>query len=260
MSGARPAEQRNEKLMMFLRECLTMGCLRGFYYFELYSRGREELLITVTCGKDPVFPVTSGPNALASPIVGINHKARFKPLVEGKFPPASPSTRDAEQMRQDAVFLLGGYARYKCPFVWVRSNHTRLLYLKHQNLGAGDKQVTKDTPLDLRTTNDWKNGQVRAWDIIEEIVTATVLPPPKNPFKIDFAKLEQMDELERSLTAASLVNFLKRIHIRQSAYEEEVFNDIQTLLDMHFACMPELLVAAKYGDDYDGRGDESDDE
>lgn len=252
MSTQRPPEQRNEKLMMFLRECLTMGCLRGFYYFELYSRGREELLVTVTCGKDPVFPVQSGPSALVSPIVGANHKARFKPLVSGdaRFPPASPSTRDAEMMRQDAVFLLGGYARYKCPFVWVRSNHTRLLYLKHQNLG-NDKQVTKDTPLDLRSTNEWKSGNVRAWDIIEEIVMATVLPSPRNPFKVDFAKLEAMPPLDRTLAAASLVNFLKRVHLRPSPYEEDVFNDIQTLLDLHFGQMPTLLSDANWQDNDD---------
>ncbi len=82
-------------------------------------------------------------------------------------PPASPSERDAEvlvlslfshsfQHFPDVVFLIGGYAKYKSPFVWVRSNHTKLL----DTNGSTSKPANKDTPLELNTTTNWKTDSL----------------------------------------------------------------------------------------------------
>ncbi|RUP48560.1 hypothetical protein BC936DRAFT_144393 [Jimgerdemannia flammicorona] len=35
------------RLGTFLADCLTVGCLKGFRHFEVYLRGREELLLRV---------------------------------------------------------------------------------------------------------------------------------------------------------------------------------------------------------------------
>jgi len=220
MSGSTSPE-RNEKLAGFLKDCLAVGCLRGFYYFELYCRGREELLVTVKAGVDgPVFPSPSS-NTI--------------PVLEGGLPPASPCAKDSEQMSQDAVFLIGGYARYKCPFVWVRSNHTQLL--------GPEKQSSKDTPLDLKTTANWKYGDIKVWDIIGEIVLAIAHPPSGNPFKIDFGKLESMPLLDRTLAAGALAFFFRRMNMKNYPYSEEILNDTQKLLDLHFANLPLVLTS-----------------
>ena len=49
------------------------------------------------------------------------------------------------------MFLIAGYARYNCPYVWIRSNHHRLIKL------MGDVESEKDSPLRLKSTNSWKD-------------------------------------------------------------------------------------------------------
>jgi hypothetical protein len=58
------------------------------------------------------------------------------------------------------LFLIAGYARYSCPYVWVRSNHQRLIRL------TNDSTQEKDSPLRLKTTNRW-NSQ---GDTIETLI------------------------------------------------------------------------------------------
>lgn len=62
---------------------------------------------------------------------------------------------------------------------------------------------------------------VNCWDVIEEVILHTIQPSPKNPFKIDFTKLEKMLKLEKALNTASLINFLKKIYLTNINYQEE---------------------------------------
>ena len=84
--------------------------------------------------------------------------------MEGGLPPASPSTKDTEQvdarifsliwkLSENYAFLIGCYTKYKSPFVWVRSNHSKLV----ENLKIN---TNKDTPLELQTTSQWKNKSI----------------------------------------------------------------------------------------------------
>lgn len=41
--------------------------------------------------------------------------------------PASPSDKDIEQDQSRTAFLIAGYARYRRPYVWLRSNHAAVL-------------------------------------------------------------------------------------------------------------------------------------
>ena len=56
------------------------------------------------------------------------------------------------QTSNTTLFLVAGYSRYSCPYVWVRSNHRRLMKMS----GAGDGE--KDNPLRLKSTLRWKDG------------------------------------------------------------------------------------------------------
>ena len=49
------------------------------------------------------------------------------------------------------MFLIAGYARYNCPYVWIRSNHDRLVRF------SSDDTSEKDFPLQLKTTSTWKD-------------------------------------------------------------------------------------------------------
>jgi hypothetical protein len=55
------------------------------------------------------------------------------------------------QDNKKAAFLIAGYARYKHPYVWLRSNHQRLaskFKLEHQS-------SDRDSPLKLNVTSDY---------------------------------------------------------------------------------------------------------
>lgn len=48
------------------------------------------------------------------------------------------------------MFLIAGYARYNCPYVWIRTNHERLVQF------ASPSKTEKDFPLQLKSTLSWK--------------------------------------------------------------------------------------------------------
>ena len=56
------------------------------------------------------------------------------------------------------MFLLAAYARYNGPYVWIRSNHERIVHF------ISEDRAEKDYPLQLKSTLNWhqggKNGSV----------------------------------------------------------------------------------------------------
>jgi hypothetical protein len=64
-------------------------------------------------------------------------------------PPASPAVVGSshQDSPEHTLFLVGAYARYNWPYVWVRSNLGKF----------GQGTADKDLPLDLRTTTQWKD-------------------------------------------------------------------------------------------------------
>ena len=92
----------------FAREAFRLGTLCGFKHFEAEMRGREELLLTVRAG--------SGPR--------LNHMKLVPLRSSSSLPPASPCNRENSHrggaLEDHATFLIGGYAHYNMPHVWVR--------------------------------------------------------------------------------------------------------------------------------------------
>ncbi|KAJ1497632.1 hypothetical protein HMI54_013468, partial [Coelomomyces lativittatus] len=58
-SGTQKPKSEANKLGAFLSDCLFVGCLKGFKYFEVYLRGREELLVRVYNQPSTHVPVIS---------------------------------------------------------------------------------------------------------------------------------------------------------------------------------------------------------
>ena len=88
------------KLVEYYRDSLQIGALKGFHYFEIRVRGREELELKL-------FPYQQ--HGIIRPLL----KLQSSSLI---IPPASPTpTRKDNQ----PVFLLAAYQKYKAPFVWV---------------------------------------------------------------------------------------------------------------------------------------------
>ncbi|CAG8633722.1 4502_t:CDS:2, partial [Cetraspora pellucida] len=182
------------RLSAFLADCLSAGCLKGFKHFEVYLRGREELLLRVyidgqkrnsteeSCRLkyNSLSLAKFQSNALFSPKTRrtLSNGSEF---LEMTLPPSSPLDEELEKDESNHVFLIAGYARYKCPYVWLRSNHKRLIQLQD------DQKLETDNPLKLDTIAAWKTQDIKLWDIIAEVITLSLSPPPENPFEINHA-------------------------------------------------------------------------
>lgn len=199
----------------FYKECLRFGCLEGFKHFSLYLRGREELVVTVHHEGVSETPVDS------------------RNITFGKttqhVPPASPAVVGSSHQDnpEHTLFLVGAYARYNWPYVWVRSNLGKF----------GQGTADKDLPLDLRTTTHWKDKGYKVWDIIEELVTMNIIPTPHNPFEVNLDALSALSPMERTLRSGALANFLKDLLMRESSgsYAGAVQADLLRVLELHFA-------------------------
>merc|ERR1711916_322412 len=131
------------------------------------------------------------------------------------------------------VYLIGGYARYKCPFVWLRS--------KPPSPDAAVEDA--EAPLKLRTTDEWPKSRnsIKVWDIIAELIERTASPPPENPFEIDLAYFDALPPLDRVLSSAALLHFLRKLHIARYPYEASILADMRALLETHFEEAPDVI-------------------
>lgn len=150
------------------------------------------------------------------------------------------------------VFLIGSYARYNWPYVWVRTltaprlpfappersrrltppcHPPSLRFPPRPGPGPGHVQLRsyqgilsasdKDLPLDLKSTQSWNKGNgKRVWHIVEELVSLNVLPLPVSPFEVDFKQLGDLPPLERFCMTGALAAFLRELLQQKSAYTE----------------------------------------
>lgn len=215
----------------FCRECLRFGCLKEFVHFSLYLRGREELLVTVHAN---TVSNTGTPSKFSVPPSPIKMMLLENPADKSfHVPPASPAGHEGEKDENESMFLLGGYARYKCPYVWLRSCSKQM-----------QKKMTMDMdmPLKLNTTEQWKNGGVKAWDMVAEVVRLALKPPPPNPFKIDRLYYDTMADFERCLAAGAMASFLNELYMTSPPYAQDVLDDLQFVLDLHFTTLPTFVL------------------
>lgn len=90
-------ENNGNRLALFLNDCLAMGCLRGFKHFELYLRGKEELVCRVEIaqsrrGQDGK-PSTPNAGYLAHSKLYLSNRSQHMLYDKGKIAPASPCDR-----------------------------------------------------------------------------------------------------------------------------------------------------------------------
>ncbi|EDO35218.1 predicted protein, partial [Nematostella vectensis] len=241
-----------KRLQAFLGELLRTGCLKGFKYFALYLRGREELICRVL--NEPMWIWVYGylvPSPLHQPVfpalvdmgLWISSSQSLTPtclsslsgygFMDIGLPPASPSERDID-LKDDksTLFLIACYARYNCPYVWVRSNHERLVCF------SADEEIAnqqKDSPLKLRSTSSWKKRDTKLWDIIAEIVKLCMYPAPLNPFTVDFKYFEGLPSGERLIATGAMASFLQKVVTSgEHAYNARVLDDLGELTRRHF--------------------------
>ncbi|XP_065887840.1 uncharacterized protein [Dysidea avara] len=248
------AQADKKKLQTFHNDLLKISCVKGFRYFAMHIRGKEEMICSIV--NEPTVPILlSAFNSPASSFTQQNlkdslprnpdsfmlsHKLQRKLSGYGGInvglPPASPSEGDLMVTDENnTMFLIAAYGRYNRPYVWVRSNHKRLI-------GISDKSsAEKDYPLQLKSTTTWIDEDVKVWDIVAELVRVCTIPAPPNPFAIDFDYYESLPVPEKLLSSGAMVNFLRRLlQGEQHSYTKRVRAELLQISQIHFGCLVEL--------------------
>ncbi|KAF9949061.1 hypothetical protein BGZ65_007624 [Modicella reniformis] len=206
--------------------------MQGFYYFEVYLRGREELLLHVY---SDIRPPSNGFGGNVQPNSITLAKSRLKlNSPRPTPPPLSPVDTELEKDESRVTFLLAGYPRYKCPYVWLRSNHKQLI----QN--NNDQKIEANDPLKLLTISAWRTDDIRLWDIMAEIITLTLSLSPVNPFRINHVYFETLPLEECVVATGAMMDFLQRVYMKDTPYTDAVYSDIKHLQKLHFAMYDEL--------------------
>jgi len=194
MSGFRDEDRKYAKTNAFIKECVMFGSLKGFKHFSIFLRGREEMLVTVT---------------------------------QDKSAPREQQETDDVESSSDIVFLLAVYARYQCPYAWVRSSHTRL--------PCGVSVASKDCHLKLRSVERWANETIHIWDVLYELIQLAFPSPVPNPFQLDYSLIETVPSpLELYLLTGALANFIRKLYLDGIQPTQQLFHDLQWTLDHHF--------------------------
>ncbi|KAI9490005.1 hypothetical protein BDB00DRAFT_839719, partial [Zychaea mexicana] len=145
MLGQDPGDLRRDtsRIQSFLHECRTLGSLRGFKHFEVFMRGREELVLlipksheykqeTSTLMPADVFAQRTmhdqqqqqqqqQPQQEQSPISSSGSSSQGSLMLAERVP-VDPKDQELKKLRSNSVsvFLITGYARYKCPYIYVK--------------------------------------------------------------------------------------------------------------------------------------------
>lgn len=258
-------EAAKKKLHGFLSDLLKFGCLKGFKYFTMYMRGREELLVRVQneqiCSghnlpkchgnsfddeedsSSDSFPNKKGLPRNSESFVMSRDTQRslsgFKFLAIG-LPPASPCSTEISPIDfETTLFLVATYARYKSPYVWVRGNHERLIKLSECD--TDEQELIKDSPLSLRTVKDWSTKDIKVWDIIAEIVRVNVTPPPRNPFAVDHAYFDTLLPEECIIATGAMAFFLQKLLLKDHSYNAKLSDDLHEVTKRHFQALQSLV-------------------
>lgn len=264
MDAARQESILKKRLQVFLTELLKFGTIKGFKNFAMYLRGREELVISVlnepkssqyihtlehvnsaSTFKDPNRSGSLTSNNLPydkrSLLISMRSQMNLTTAAVPKgvgLPPASPSDSETQPGDETStLFLIAGYARYSCPYVWIRSNHHRLVKL------MGEVETEKDSPLRLKSTASWKDRNVTLYDIIAELVKLNTYPAPQNPYELDMDYFLSLPPAERVLETAAMIQTLKNVFLNTSddkPYTGYVLEDLQMLMKMHFTTLKKL--------------------
>ena len=164
----------------------------------------------------------------------LQRDGNYGDLMDVGLPPASPSEKDTDvQDNKSTLFLIAAYARYNYPYVWIRSNHNRIVQLTGKNDAEIEQQ--KDSPLRLKSTENWKKKGTKLWEIIAEVIQMCMFPSPLNPFAVDHRYFDSLPLAERIIATGAMANLLQEILANGNhSYNAKVFDDLHEITRRHF--------------------------
>lgn len=72
------------------------------------------------------------------------------------------------------------------------------------------------------------------WDIVAELVGICAVPPPKNPFAVNFEHMESLDHARAVMASGATLHFLQRLTTTSRLpYLDLVVQDMKRLYELH---------------------------
>ncbi|KAJ1941875.1 hypothetical protein EC988_006645 [Linderina pennispora] len=200
----------------------------------MYIRSREEVIMRIY-RRDGVSKQTKPPVSsltICDYVDKIQATDETKQMMnEAKKDMEQPfdmSDKNLEDDKDGISFMLAGYPRYRCPYVWPKTDHESLLHTdRNQRLG-------RDLPLKMETVETWRVFDIRPWDILVELIVTAVNPPPENPFLVDHDYFDALPIEERVVVTGAMLEFQRRIYLRHYYFSNMVLDDIKKLQHRHF--------------------------
>ncbi|KAI8323349.1 hypothetical protein GQ54DRAFT_296787 [Martensiomyces pterosporus] len=230
--GRAPSELT--RLSQFMADCMSVGALRGFMYFSVHIRSREEIIMRVHRDRQPQsterMPISSTTICSQAEKIQATEESKHM-MASSKDNIDFPFDLSEESLESDALginFLIAGYPRYRCPYVWLRTDHNSLIAL------GPNQKMEKDVPLKLESVDCWRQFDIRPWDVLVEVICTVLSPPPENPFAVDYAYFDKITIEERVVLTGAMLEFLRRVYLRHYFFSDIVLSDIRQLQRMHF--------------------------
>jgi hypothetical protein len=82
-------------------------------------------------------------------------------------------------------------------------------------------QSQRDNPVKLDSVDKWPTGDVKVWEIIEEVLRKTWTTDKSNPFAVDHDYLNNLPVQRSVILSFALINFLRKVISRNPVYTDE---------------------------------------
>ncbi|KAJ2743643.1 hypothetical protein GGI20_003590 [Coemansia sp. BCRC 34301] len=231
------APSEMSRLSQFMADCMSVGALRGFLHFDVHIRSREEIILRIhhhhkqPTGILPISSLTIATDHMDKVQQATDDSRALLLQTPTRRMDAPPDLSDIALERDPHAvnFLIAGYPRYKCPYVWLRNEHTRLVIPATEH-----EEIERDVPLRLESIDCWRLYDIRPWDVMVEVICTAVDPPPENPFAIDYGYFDLVSVEERVVVTGAVLEFLRRVYLRHYFFSDVVLADIKRLQKLHF--------------------------
>eukprot|EP00755_Sulcionema_specki_P004561 Sspe_Gene.30343::Locus_15012_Transcript_7_15_Confidence_0.206_Length_2566::g.30343::m.30343 len=207
---------------------LKMGSTVGFRYMSFKLRGQEATKLIIT----------------GSPEHRVKTNIKFDVVKEGHAP-ESPAPPLPEVIEEKVVYQIGMYTNYGRLMAWCRTRHPEHTFTLHERewSGSGWHRLGKsehDLPIILPSTDNWpgQKGSIDFRDVVAELVTLSLDPPPENPFEVDFEHpaLRYLEELTGPVGVADLAvvsALISQLHHLKAPYQDLITQDLKRLHNLY---------------------------
>ncbi|PWA02631.1 hypothetical protein BB558_001223 [Smittium angustum] len=226
------------RLRQFMTDTTNIACLKGFKYIQMNILSLEEIYIKVLVEINDTKQNTS----TTPESTHFKNKIITKKLSIPEFKHPKDSKTNVQKTPSSVDYLITGYPIYNCPYIYLKSNMPELL--PTQNKTTQNLKL----PIKLESTEFWHEYEIQPWDVLAEIVGSTFeilnqksQAETKNPFQLNFPELLSLPIKERMVAIGSMLEFLRKVHLRGYYFSDLVLHDIEQLQELYYSIIKHLV-------------------